>query len=299
MPSLRLGGLRLGRAAVTRLDFMQPAGASGRDTRAVAAAFRHPFTFLMKIARTLPAAGMLVLVLLAGCRGAPPASMDGPSPAARDSVLALLRATGQDTLRAAFAHLADAPYTRYVRTEQRDAAARLTAYEERTVRYEAEASSLLAADTAGTFDFGYLGSFVGSPTDDRTAADLPQQIIPEDPPYLAPRNYEAYAYRLLPDTLLFGRPTRVIEVQAAPGADLNVRYVRLYRDRPTGELVALSLERRERKLFFREESRLFIQIRPAADGGWLPFLTRITTHLRVSPGAPQTLRTVSAYYAMP
>jgi hypothetical protein len=250
----------------------------------------------MKIARLLPAFGIVAFVLLAGCRNGPERAASPEDVAERDSVLAVLQSTRQDALRDAFARLGAARYTCFVRTEQRDAAARLVAFAQRVVRHGSGPPTVLNADSAGTFDFGYLGRLVDAEVADRSASGLPQYVIPEDPPYLAPRHRDAYTYRLLPDTLLLGVAAQVVEVQARPGTDLNIRYARLYRDRRSSELMALMLERREHKLFFREDSRFFLQVRLAPEGGWLPVVTRVTARLDVPLRPPQTFRTVSAYY---
>ncbi len=260
----------------------------------------------MIILRFLPALLLLSLPALFGCRAerrdAPeqPAQEVQQDPAEREAVLAALQVLKQDALRDAFAALPRYRYTRRTRTEQFDAAQRLVAFRERATRYDLQGQArtrvVLQADSSGAFDFGYLAPFISAAADERDAADLPQYVLLDDPPYLAPRNREAFVYRFLPDTVLADGAAQAIEVRARPGAGdaQDIRRVRLYRDRRSGQLVALSLHRREGGLLFREESRFYVEIRPVP-GGWAPLRTRFSTRLRVPLRTPQQFQTTSTY----
>ncbi len=260
----------------------------------------------MKTLRLLPALFLLSLPGLWGC-GAEP---DAPAHAApdeirrqdaaeRQAVLTALQSLRQSALREAFAALPRYRYTRRTRTEQFDAAGRPVAFVERLTRNDVPGGprTVLEADSAGAFAFGYLRPFLPAKANERDAADLPQHVLLEDPPYLAPRNRDAFFFRFLPDTLLAGAAVQGIEVRARPGAGdgQNIRRVRLYLDRRSGALTALSLERREQGLLFREESRFDLQIRPAPGGGWLPDRTSFATRIRVPLRPLQHFRTVSTY----
>lgn len=246
---------------------------------------------------------VLLLALLPGCTAdAPPVPAEVPPADAEATAeaLAVLREADLGAVREAFARLPETPHTRYVRTTQRDDAGALLAAWARTMRFATgtEAPTVVRVDSAGRFDFGYLGGFVEASAGTGTRADLPAYLLPEDPAYLAPRSRESFRYALHPDTVLWGRPAHVVEVTARPGTgdEQPIRRARLYVDRDAGVVVALVLERRSTAFFFREDSRLYAALRPAR-GGWHPFLTRFDTRLRMPFRPPQRFRTVTAYYA--
>ncbi len=265
----------------------------------------------MNVVRSVLVLSLLSLALLTGCR-TPSEAPDSqePSgeayqqdPAERDAVLAVLQTIKQDALRDAFARLPRYRYTRYLRTEQFDDAHQRTAFAERVVRLDLQENrrirTPLQADSAGAFDAGMLGRFVAAGPDEHDAAAWPQSVLLDDPPYLAPRNRDAFLYRFLPDTTLWEAATQVIEVRARPGSGdaQSIRRTHLYLDRASGELVAVYLERTEADLFFSEESRFYLHIRPAPDSGWVPSTARFLTRLRLPLRSPRQFRSVSAYYA--
>ena len=227
-------------------------------------------------------------------------SSQAPRPSERDSVLALLGTLQQDALDSAFARLARLRFTRTTSTEQFGQDGRVQAARQYVLRYEEGARQpprVLRADSSGAFDFGVLGRFASA---ERAAApmtgNLAPGVLPEEPAYLSPRSREAYAYRRLPDTLLAGRPAQVLDVRARPstGDNQDVRHVRLYVDRASGILAAVTLERRSQSILFDEETRLFAQIQPA-DGGWQPAAAQYETRIDALLRAPQWFRTTSSY----
>ncbi len=266
----------------------------------------------MNLARRLFALMLPGLLLLAACRTPAEAPSTPASeiaqdayqqdPEERDAVLAALAAMKQDAFRNAFATLPRFRYTRYTRTDQYDAARQRTAFSEQVARIDLRdgqrAYTILQADSAGAFDSGALGGFVTANPDERDAATLPEYVLLDDPPYLAPRNRDAFLFRFLPDTVFWDAATQVIEVQARPGEGdgQSIRRTRLYLDQATNELVAAYLERSENTLFFNEDSRFYLRLRPAPGGGWVPFHARFNTRLHLPLRAPRQLRTVSTYY---
>ena len=254
------------------------------------------------------------LTLVIGCT-----TTDEPSPSSEridgaalaadsadpDSVFTFLSAVDQQTLRLAFERLDQVDFTRYSRTEQLDADGRLIAFVERLVRHEGLPGNrrfvTVDRDSAGAFDFGYFSRFVSEDIESYDPVDLPRHVIPEDPAYLSPRNQEAYVYRWLPDTLMLDAAARVLEIRAHPtaGDEQNLRRVRLYVDRRGDRLVAVDLERADLALWYREESRFFVHVRPMDDGGWLPHSTRFETRIRVPFRPTQRFRTVATYSESP
>lgn len=224
-------------------------------------------------------------------------------PAARDSVLALFASVDTAPLREAFGRLPEYAFTRYYRTEQRNEEGFLVAYRERTVRHSGFPGSrrfeLVEQDSSGTFDFGFFEQFVSANVESQDPRDLAPFLWPEDPPYLQPRYYEDYLYRIQPDTLLGDLAARVFEVRARPkeGDGKNIRRVQLYVDRGTNTLVGVRLERIDLAMFFREESRYFVHMQPV-EGTWLPRNTRFESRI-VMPFRPaQLFRTVATFGEM-
>lgn len=223
--------------------------------------------------------------------------------AAQDSVLAVLRALDVEAMQNAFARLADYAFTRSTRTEQLGEAGRLIAFREQVVRYRrgegARRVVTLRSDSAGTFRFGWLGALVASRVEGREPHNLARHIVPEDPPYLLPRNRELYVYRLLPDTLLNGRATQVaaVRIRSEGAGEQSIRRARFYIDRADERLVGLSLTRAAGSMLFDEESRVSLHLRPAPDdrGAWVPSVLRVRTRLHLPLSAPKHFRTTSTY----
>lgn len=250
------------------------------------------------------------LTLLFGCTitdepGSPPEEPGKDRLAAAsahiDTVFAFISSIDQNALREAFGRMDQVDYTRYSRTEQFDADDRLIAFEERVTRHEGPPGDrrfvTVDRDSAGAFDFGYFSRFVSENVESYDPLDLPDHVIPEDPAYLSPRNKEAYVYRWLPDTLMLDATARVLEIRAHPtqGDEQNIRRVRLYVDKRGDRLIAVDLERTDLALWYREESRFYVHVRPMDGGGWLPYNTRFETRIRVPFRPIQRFRTVATY----
>lgn len=225
-------------------------------------------------------------------------------PAERDSIFTVLGAVDQAPFRAAFAQLEHHGFTRYTRTEQFDRGDYLVAFQEQVVRHALDggrrAYLTQSLDSAGTFDYGYFSGFVSENVTSQDPPDLTSYVLPEDPAYLLERNRDAYVFRILPDTLMWDMVARVVEVRARPaeGDGKNIRRVRLYVDRGTNTLIAVYMERIDLAMWFREESRFYVHIRPAASGAWVPYNTRFESRISVPFRPTQLFRTVSTYYSL-
>ncbi|MEM6648425.1 MAG: hypothetical protein AAF730_19445 [Bacteroidota bacterium] len=202
----------------------------------------------------------------------------------------------------AFGNLRYYDFTRYTRVDQRDDEERLQASEQHEVRHamtnQGRTFEVLREGLQGEFDYGFFQNFVSTNVEAEDPGDVTPYVMPDDPPYLKPEFYEAYQYRLRPDTLLFDQAARVVEIRARPddGDDLNIRRVSLYLDRRSNQLVAASLDRIDLAFLFREESSFFIHIRQTAEGDWVPYNTRFETLMMMPFEGSRTLRTVSSYY---
>ncbi len=259
----------------------------------------------MNVRFPIPVVVALTFLALMGC-GRPtnetPLLTDPAALAERDSVLAALHAVDRSAFDHAFETLNRYSFTRHLRTEQLGDDERVIAFTERVVRFEREHDGhraiLVDADSGGSFDYGFFRRFVSNDTKDIVPVDLAPYLLPEDPPYLLPRNRDAFAYRFLPDTLLWDVTARVIEVRAQPGSgdEQSLRRVRLYVDRTTGSLIALDVDRTDRALLFREESRYFVHIRPTQWEEWVPHTTRYRTRIRTPFQKSRQFRTTATYF---
>ncbi len=246
-------------------------------------------------------AALVVFLALTGCGDEATSGLGPVELAERDALLEVLRTADTKGMRGAFGLLDEHAYTRYIRTEQYDDEDFLLAYTEYVARFgfsDGERTvQLERADSAGEFQFGFFKGFVSENVENVDPVDLVPFVLDDDPVYLDPRNMDKYAFREMADTLLWDRQARVIEVRARPdkGDGLNVRRVRWHIDRETNEVVAMSLERIDLALLFREESSFYVHVRQDGDSGALPYNTRFETYIKTPFRGSYRLRTVSTY----
>ena len=218
----------------------------------------------------------------------------------RAEVLSIIANPDISGFQEAFRALPERSFVRYTRTEQFDENGFLLAYRERTLRHVGPPAArefiLLEADSSGTFDFGFFRHFVSATVEDEDPEDLTPYLFPEDPMYLSERNFDAYLYRFLPDTLMGETMAQVIEVRARPveGDGKNIRRATYFLDRSTGRLIAFELNRIDLALFFREESTFYAHIQRHS-GEWVPYNTRFEARIVMPFKPPQQFRTVAAY----
>jgi len=222
-------------------------------------------------------------------------------PAERDSALYLLANMQMQAMREAYPALRAFNYSQYQRTEQFDEQGLLIAFREYVYRYlwrgGRQVRTLIESDSAGTFDFGYFRKFVSSTGIEAMPEDLSQYVLPDEPVFLAPRGQELYVFRLRPDTLMWDRVARTVEIRARPGVGdfQGIRLVRLYIDRATNYLIGAYLERMELALLFKEQSAFYLDIRPIEDH-WVPNNARFETLVGLPFSAPRHFRTVATFY---
>ena len=248
--------------------------------------------------------GVCLLCLASGCadRKPPPAPLTPEESAAADSIVALLERIDETALRSAFRSVSTRAHTKRIRTGQFEEDGTLLASREQEVRHDAEGTRTIRSESSGTFDFGYLRRFVSADADLHAAGlaafDLPEYIIPEDPPYTVARNRETWRYEFAPDSVLFARPVRVVRITARPGfeASRSIRRVRLYLERASDRLVGIYIERVHAALWFREESALFLIADRLPSGTWVPGNTRFETHIELLLRPAQRFRSATEYY---
>jgi hypothetical protein len=212
----------------------------------------------------------------------------------------------RSALDSSFARLRGRSYVRHTRLDRLGPGGALRAWQTRTLRYTPEAGAdpeLVAADSAGAPGSRPLAGLTPAADPQARLENPVPYALPDQPAYLSPRTREAFAYRLTADTLTFGPEAapvavQVVEVRARPGTgdDQSVRYARLVTTRAGHTLVAASVVRAERTLFFREDSRFSLALRPGPARTWLPALTRFRARVDVPFRAPRQFRTASAYY---
>lgn len=199
---------------------------------------------------------------------------------AQDSTIELVRNVDHAAFRESF-HRAPA-HIRYSRTERKADGAPNSLVEVATYRATVSGTAQPATDAEAS---GEMSALISS-------------LLPEDPAYLEDRYVEDFRYSMLPDTLLLGRLTRVMQVTARParGRKQPVEEVRYFIDSELGDLVALSIRQSTQTLFYSESSTCFIQLRQLPDLEWAPYLLRIATRLKLPLRPAVSLSRTEAFY---
>ncbi|GMQ81839.1 MAG: hypothetical protein BMS9Abin05_1276 [Rhodothermia bacterium] len=243
----------------------------------------------------------VVLLTLAGCGNKSVSDLSEEDKAHQDSVHTVLNNVNRSNFENAFDRLSNYAYQRYVRTEQYDEQDFLIAYDEVRIQVDGpvdeRTTTVERTDSAGAFDFGFFNRFVSENVESVDPVDLVPYVLPDELGYTNPRNSGRYSFRILPDTLMWDRLARVIEVRAKRDlADgLNIRVVRQFVDRATNSLVGVYLERIDLGLLFREESNFYVDLRRADDGEFVPNNTRFESTIKMPFRGTYKIRTVSTY----
>ncbi len=171
---------------------------------------------------------------------------------------------------------------RYSRTERKADGSTTPMIEVAVARAAISDTSQSTAEAADSFDMPALIS----------------SLLPEDPPYLEERYSEDFRYSMLPDTLLLGRMAHVVHVAAHPerGRKQPLQEVRYFIDKDLGDIVALAVTHRAQTLFYLESSTYFIQLRQAQGLGWVPYLVRVATRLKLPLRPAVSLFRTEAFY---
>jgi hypothetical protein len=205
-----------------------------------------------------------------------------------------------DLLRGAFQNLDAYSFTRVAQTEQLSKDGVVMARKSKAVHYQfrdgarAVVAEPLASDSA--FQFGFFGRFAPREDADSDLSSVADALIPEDPAYLSPRTRDDFTYIAGPDTMLNGMHVKILKVEAVPdAAEQSARRARLYYDPQSYAVVALFHEHASPALVFRESTSLYVQIRPGADGQWVPDTTSVSTRIHLPLTEARHFRAVSAF----
>lgn len=230
--------------------------------------------FRARFAPPVVLCGVVLAMLAAGCGGdAPP-----PPPSASSEAGALIDALDPAAFRAAFAPDRLAAFTRTTRTAEWDADGEAAVFEQ-VSRVEDGVERILSADTTGRFSDALFGGVAPDARAGRRNAA--EDVLPEDAAFLSPRNRDAYQRTLRADTVLAGRPTRVVVIEAVPGEGDGqaVRSATLYIDEATGRMVALHTRRATETLLFDERGTAYLETRIAPDGRHEPYRAHFDTEI--------------------
>ena len=222
--------------------------------------------------------------------------------ARRDSVLAVLADLRRTAIDSAFGRLSDYTYRRTRRTAAlHDADAAEAPTRTSVVRFtradDGRRIEPVEIDSSGSFEEAPFGWFGGLATLREDTTELAPYILSDDPPYESGRGREAFLFRLRPDTLLDGRPTRVVLIEPHPteGEGQQLRHVRLFIDRASNELAAIDVVRTQDALLYGERSRNFLKIQRLPDGAWVPDSLRIDTRFAPAGASTREVRTSARY----
>ena len=230
-----------------------------------------------------PLSILAFLLLASGCAGEEP---QAPATAEGTAIRTEMRAADLSGIDRAFERLAQTPHRETVRIEQLDATGRAVAYHQQAVERSGGAARVLAADSAGRFDYGAFGSFADTPSARTDSARSPLRWMLTrgeggyEPAYLTERARDAYAYERLPGGTGFQATAQLGE-----GDEQAVRLVR-YRTAPTGYLRGLVLERENAATLFDERTRLEVELSAGTDA--LP--ERVLVESRVAAPFAETRR---------
>lgn len=194
-----------------------------------------------------------------------------------DTLFRYLKAVDDSPIRTAFGTLDSYAYINDQRAARLDAesGAVLSERHERVqndFRNGVRARAVLQVDSSGKAPEAALPFVLPAEWINGQPNDYAEWMYPENPSFLSERTRQDYRFRLKGDTLLNGRRTRIISAQALPSLDSEqaIMYARLYVDELEQRLVAARWEYRHNALLYGEQSRFYIQVVPAPNGGWLP-----------------------------
>ncbi len=204
-------------------------------------------------------------LVLAACREPAPSAPPTVRDPEVDSALALLTRVSPAMAAESVRLLDSLAYTAVIRLDEFDDADTLVESATRHVRRFPDSTGrvrerLIAADSGRGLPargaFGAIG-----------LADPVARMLPDEPPYLAPRTQELYRYRLLPPQTIDGR--RVVGAEAAlrdPGDNEPIRRARSWVDAETGAPFAVEVWRASESVIFDEEGRAGIILMESPQG---------------------------------
>lgn len=216
-------------------------------------------------------------------------------PAQRDSALALVTPERLDAFAYAWRALDACTYTRTRRTEQRAQDDLLLNGVEVVAEHSPGSTQIVQQDSLAPFDFGYFSRYVS--LNAATYDPLHVETIALRGRDLLTPTEDRYVFRTNRDTLVAGRPARIVELEALPdvGDGLNVRRLRFVVARSSGAILGVDVRRIDLGDFHREEAVMEAHLTPDAYGRLLPEETRFATLGKVPFREPMRFET-TAYY---
>ena len=232
---------------------------------------------------------MFLLVL--PCCSARPELPTAAQQADAARALAVLSAADIELLPQAFAEVNARRHTRYSRLVQQ-IGSKMPATVARIVRQGPESDAVVVAH----YESGVVASgFRGVPANTLRVDAVAEQIIETEPAHLSTRFAEDFLYETLPDTMRWNRPVQVIAISARPNAPQPVREARYYVDQ--GVVVGLYIRRQRRTLFFSEDTRYYLEVRPDGYGAWVPHQLHIATDVALPLRPVRSLERMMTFYA--
>ena len=214
----------------------------------------------------------VILLIQSACTSSP--ALPTPAEAAEaERILAFLESADDSTLLRAFAQADAHAHVRLSHIAQQFGM-RPRATVTRTVRQNAPGDAVITAQAE-------TGSFAAGLTDHVPASlavgPWAQHIVDPHPPHRNTRFAEDFIYRVLSDTVMWNRPVQVLSVEARTHAAQPLRKARYYVDQ--GTITGIYMEHARRTLFFVEDTRYYLQVRPGPQGRWVPHHIHASTQL--------------------
>lgn len=201
-----------------------------------------------------------------------------PPPSEAEQLLAVdalesLQQIQTSTLSKAFESISDRSHTRHIRVMRQTSQHHQASSQ--VVRYRANHVPVILGER---FD-GEFGQTLQLPPN---PIDFPAEIDFDSFSFTSPRFRDEFSYRIVSDTLVWGRPAQAIDVSARTDSDQEVQYARYVIDLASSTVTSFELEFNTLDMLHKEYSRYLLRLRPGSDSTWVPY----QVYVDVSIGLP-------------